>query len=119
MLTLIKVLHTAIWVILACSILALPVLGILQRFRWAAMLTTLVVLECGVLAFNGGRCPLTDLAVKFTSDRADNFDIYLPNGLAKYNKTIFGVLFVVGELVVLGSWLRRTEATHAVRSTTS
>ena len=79
-----------IWAILAGTILLLPVLGALRRFRWAAFLTGLVVLECGVLALNGGRCPLTDLAAKFTSNRADNFDIYLPIWLARFIKAIFG-----------------------------
>jgi len=87
------------------SIVALPVLGGLRRFRWAAILTGLVLLECGVLAVNGGRCPLSDLAAPFTGNRADNFDIYLPNWLARHNKVIFGVLFVAGEMVVLGYWL--------------
>lgn len=65
----IKLLHTAIWAVLAGSILGLPVLAGLRRFRWTLVLTVLVVLECGVLAFNGGRCPLPDLAAKFTAER--------------------------------------------------
>jgi hypothetical protein len=107
MLTAIKLLHTLIWAFLTASILALPVLGVLRRFRWAAILTGIVLLECGVLAFHGGRCPLSDLAARFTDDRAPNFDIFLPNWLAQHNKTIFGLLFVAGELVVLGCWLRK------------
>jgi hypothetical protein len=106
MLTAIKLLHTAIWAFMAASIVALPVLGVLRRFRWAAVLTAFVLLECGVLAVNGGRCPLTDWAAKFTADRAPNFDIYLPSWLAEHNKVLFGVLFVAGELAVLGCWLR-------------
>jgi len=94
MLTAIRLLHTVIWMILAGSIVVLPVAGVLRRFRWAAILTALVLLECGVLAANGGRCPLSDLARHFTADRADNFDIYLPNWLARHNKSIFGALFV-------------------------
>jgi hypothetical protein len=43
--------------------------GVLRRFRWAAILTVIVLLECGLLAVNGGRCPLTDLAARFTVDR--------------------------------------------------
>jgi hypothetical protein len=50
MLTAIKLLHTLIWAFLTASILALPVLGVLRRFRWAAILTGIVLLECGVLA---------------------------------------------------------------------
>lgn len=104
MLTAIKLLHTAIWAFLAVSILALPVLGVLQRFRWAAILTIVVLLECCILAINGGRCPLTDLAARYTVDRASNFDIYLPDWLARYNKVIFGLLFAFGELVVVWCW---------------
>ncbi len=69
MLTAIKLLHTVIWAFLAASILALPVVGVLRRFRWAVILTVIVLLECGLLAVNGGRCPLTDLASRFTVDR--------------------------------------------------
>ena len=53
---------------------------------------------------NRGQCPLTGLAARFTSDPADNFDIYLPNWLARHNKLIFGTLFVVNELFVLWCW---------------
>jgi len=83
-----------------------PVAGVLRRFRWAAIITVIVLLECGVLAVNGGRCPLTDLAARFTVDRGSNFDIYLPNWLAEHNKVVFGLLFVAGELVVVGYWVR-------------
>jgi hypothetical protein len=36
---------------------------------------------------------------------AHNFDIYLPLLLARYNKQIFGPLFVVGGVVALAAWL--------------
>jgi hypothetical protein len=69
------------------------------RPDWAGLV------ECAVLAVNRGRCPLTDLASRYTEERTDNFDIYLPLWLARRNKAIFGTLFVVGELFVLGLWL--------------
>jgi hypothetical protein len=103
----IKLLHTAIWAVMAASILALPWLGWFGKFRWAFGLTLLIIGECLVLAFNGGRCPLTDMAARYVDDRACNFDIYLPLWLACYNKVIFGFLFVAGELVVLRRWARR------------
>jgi ABC-type phosphate/phosphonate transport system permease subunit len=55
----IKLLHTAIWAALAGSILALPVAAFTRRFHWALILTAFIVSECGVLAANRGRCPLT------------------------------------------------------------
>jgi hypothetical protein len=48
---------------------------------------------------------LTDLAARFTSDRSAEFDIYLPRWLARHNKTLFGGLFAVNELIVLWRWL--------------
>ena len=103
----IKLLHTVIWALLACAILALPVAAFTRRFGWALVLTAFVVCECAVLAANHGRCPLTGWAARFTQDRAANFDIYLPNWLARNNKAIFGTLFVVNELIVLWRWLVR------------
>jgi hypothetical protein len=103
-LMLIKVAHTAIWAVMATAIVSLPIAAVRGRFRLAGWLTALIVAECIVLALNGGRCPLTDLAARFTPDRAANFDIYLPQWIAQNNKTIFGSLFVVGELVLV--WRR-------------
>lgn len=104
-LTAIKLLHTTVWAVLASCVLALPIAAFLRQFHWALILTLFIVGECGVLAVNGGRCPLTDLAARFTEDRADNFDIYLPNWLARHNKVIFGTLFALNELIVVWRWL--------------
>jgi hypothetical protein len=101
MLTAIKLLHTAIWAFFAGCILVLPVAGLMHRFDWAVILTVLVLLECGVLALNKGSCPLTTWAGRFTDERGDNFDIFLPEWLARQNKAIFGMLFVVNEFIVL------------------
>ncbi len=108
MLRTIKLVHTVIWVVLAGFIVALPVAAISQQFRLAAILTAVLLAECLILALNRGRCPCTDFAARYTNRRCDNFDIYLPEWLARHNKTIFGTLFVVNELIVLGCWLGRT-----------
>ena len=100
----IKLFHTAIWLFFAGCIVAIPFAGAWRQFRVAAVLTGLVLIECAVLAINRGRCPLTDLAGRYTVDRKDNFDIYLPLWLARHNKTIFGTLFAIGELFVLWRW---------------
>jgi|GEM_PF-175093 len=105
-LVMIKLLHTAVWAVMAGFILALPRMCLLQRFDWVVILTLVILAECGVLALNQGRCPLTNLAARCTNERADNFDIFLPEWLARHNKTIFGTLFVVNELIVLWFWLR-------------
>ena len=101
----IKLLHTAIWAFFVVCIAAIPVAGAFRQFRWAGVLSCLVLLECAVIAANRGRCPLTDVAARFTEERAENFDIYLPLWLARHNKTIFGTLFAVAELYVVGQYL--------------
>jgi hypothetical protein len=104
MLVVIKVAHTVIWAIMAGSIVALPVTAWRRRFGWAAILSALILVECVVLALNGGRCPLTDWAARYTRERGAAFDIYLPNWLARYNKVIFGSLFIAGEGFVVWKW---------------
>jgi hypothetical protein len=101
----IKLLHTAIWLFFAGCVVAIPFAGAWRQFQWAVILTGLVLVECTVLAMNRGRCPLTDLAGRYTENRRANFDIYLPLWLAQRNKMIFGTLFAMGELFVLGRWL--------------
>jgi hypothetical protein len=101
----IKLFHTAIWLFFAGCIVAIPFAGAWRQFRFAVVLTGLVLIECAVLVINRGRCPLTDLAGRYTEDRTDNFDIYLPLWLARHNKAIFGTLFAIGELFVVGRWL--------------
>jgi hypothetical protein len=76
----IKLLHTAIWAFLTASILALPLAGMLRRFRLAMIISAVVLLECGVLAINGGRCPLTDLAARYTLDQAPTLTFICPAG---------------------------------------
>jgi hypothetical protein len=101
----IKLLHTAIWAFLVACILVLPVFGLANRLDWALAVTVLVLAECGVLVLSRGRCPLTSLAARYTEDREENFDIYLPRWLARHNKMVFGTLFIAGELFVLWRWL--------------
>jgi hypothetical protein len=101
----VKLVHTAVWVFFVACILALPVSAALGRFDLALAAFLLVLCECGVLALNRGKCPLTGVAARYTEDRADNFDIYLPLWLARHNKSIFGTLFVAGAVFALARWL--------------
>jgi hypothetical protein len=90
---------------MAGCVVAIPIAGARHKFRWAAILTAPVLVECAVLALNRGRCPLTDLASRYTEERAHNFDIYLPLWLSLYTKAIFGSLFAVVEFYAIGLWL--------------
>jgi hypothetical protein len=92
----IKLLHTVVWAALVAVILAIPLMAWQNRFTAATVLTAIMLAEVAVLAVNGMRCPLTDLAARYTDDRRANFDIYLPLWLATHNKRIFGSIFAVG-----------------------
>jgi|SRR5579883_2452974 len=100
----VKTIHTAVWMFFVGCIVAIPVAGVRRQFQWAEILSGVVLVECAVLAVNRGRCPLTDVAGRYTAAREDNFDIFLPLWLARYNKVIFGGLFLAGEVIVLVSW---------------
>ena len=60
--------------------------------------------EVVILVANGWRCPLTAVAARFTEQRHDNFDIYLPLWLARHNKLIFGVLYLLGMAFAYSRW---------------
>ena len=78
-----------------------------KRFTWVAVFTAVMLVEVAVLALNGMRCPLTDLAARYTDDRRANFDIYLPLWLAANNKRIFGSVFVAGLVVATVLWFEQ------------
>ena len=102
----IRLLHTLVWAVFAGCIVAVPILSWAGRLRPATLCAALVAGEVLVLAFNQWRCPLTGVAARYTSDRRDNFDIYLPEWLARHNKEIFGPLYVVGLAILGWAWLR-------------
>ena len=101
-LTAIRALHTVVWAFFVAAIVAIPIAAWHGRFDLFALFTAIVLLEVLVLVLNRLRCPLTGVAARYTEDRRDNFDIYLPVWLARYNKQIFGTLFVLG--VCFGLW---------------
>jgi len=104
-LKLIKLLHTVVWAGFAGCIVAIPVLALQQRFRFAALLALIVLGEVVVLAVNRWRCPLTPIAARYTDDRRPNFDIYLPEWLARHNKEVFGSLYLAGLVLLAVRWI--------------
>ena len=94
-LTLIKIIHTAIWcffnLILIYLFYASLTDSIDHKF-WIGI--GIIILEVIVLVTLKWVCPLTYLARRYSDSKKENFDIYLPNWLAKYNKLIYSILFV-------------------------
>ncbi|MCC6319591.1 MAG: hypothetical protein IT361_18120 [Gemmatimonadaceae bacterium] len=102
----IKTIHTIVWAVFAASILAIPVYVSRGRATGAWGLIGFVFLEVAVLLANRMKCPLTDVAERYTLERRDNFDIYLPLWLARYNKQIFGGIYVAGIVYALWASIR-------------
>lgn len=104
----IKFIHTIIWVIMASAIFYTVYAGITNTFNNLLYISIgLILLETLTLAINRWSCPLTPIAKNYTKDRKDNFDIYLPEWLARHNKTIFTALFLIGLILVIINWVRR------------
>ena len=102
-LVLIKLLHTLIWLFFNVVIVYMYYIvltGQESPLFWIGL--WLIVIECIVLLSLNWTCPLTILARKYTEDRADNFDIYLPLWWARHNKTIYSIAMAI--LVLLYLW---------------
>lgn len=100
----VKVAHTVAWAFFVACILAIPVFSWRGQHPAAAWSAAIVLIDVAALLLNGWRCPLTSLAARYTDDRHDNFDIYLPLWLARHNKLIFGTLYVAGMAFALARW---------------
>jgi hypothetical protein len=107
----VKLLHTVIWAFFVGCILTIPIYGYAGDFFISGILIGIVMLEVFILAINKFRCPLSDIAARYTDDRKENFDIYIPIWLAKRNKQLFGGLFLVGLLYTLIKWVVSYNAT--------
>jgi hypothetical protein len=106
-LTRIKLLHTAIWVFFVAAIFYVDYSGLTQQITgWTWLCMGAVVGEGLVLAIFKMSCPLTLVARKYSNSQAANFDIYLPEWLAKNNKVIFTTLYLVGAVLVVIPYLR-------------
>lgn len=97
----IKILHTIVWAFFVACIVATPILALIDELLLAVVLCGVVMVEVLVLLLNRGRCPLTSVAARYTTDRRENFDIFLPEWLARHNKAIFCSLFLVGIAIVV------------------
>lgn len=94
------------WAFFAGCIVAIPLFVWRGELAVALALIVVVALEVVILVLNGMRCPLTGVAARYTDDRRDNFDIYLPLPIARYNKQIFGTLYALGVLYTALEWWR-------------
>lgn len=95
-LTTIKIIHTLIWLFFNVVLLYMAyavVMDKIDRYVWIGII--LIILEGLVLLLFRKMCPLTVMARNYSDSMKDNFDICLPNWLAKYNKLIYTTFFIL------------------------
>ncbi len=98
----IKLLHTLIWLFFNVVIFYLLYAVIVNRIDfWVWLCIALVALEGIVLLVFKSVCPITLVARKYSDSPKDNFDIYLPNWLAKHNKTIYTAIVLIAIAILV------------------
>ncbi|MGI9551053.1 MAG: hypothetical protein ACR2MT_07630 [Aurantibacter sp.] len=96
----VKLVHTVIWVFFNLVLVYMFYVVITDQVDyWFWIGVGLIALECAVLLMNKWTCPLSPIARKYTDSSKDNFDIYIPNWLAKHNKLIYSILFLLLMLI--------------------
>lgn len=102
----IKVLHTVIWIFFNVVIFYLLYAVVTDQINyWVWIGLGCFVAEGIVLLIFKNYCPLTVWARKYSNSTRDNFDIYIPNWLARHNKLIytsllgFVILILIYQLV--------------------
>jgi len=100
----VKIVHTVVWALFVLCIAAIPVLTWRGELVAATWFVGIVFVEVLVIVLNRWRCPLTPVAARYTQDRRANFDIFLPEWLARHNKLIFGGLYLAGIVVLILGW---------------
>jgi len=101
-LNIIKLIHTIIWIFFNVVIFYLLYAVLTNKIdKWVWICIGLVILEGLVLLIFQKQCPITVIARKYGDSIKENFDIFLPNWLAKYNKLIYTSLFLIAITILL------------------
>jgi hypothetical protein len=101
-LSLIKVVHTIVWLFFNVVIFYMLYAAIANKIDiWLWICYALIALEVLILLIFKLYCPLTIWARKYSSSSSENFDICLPNWLAKYNKQIYTSLVILITIIII------------------
>jgi hypothetical protein len=98
----IKILHTGIWLFFNVVIFYLLYAVISNKIdKWVWICLGLIVMEGLILLVFKAVCPVTLIARKYSDSQANNFDIFLPEWLAKHNKTIYTSIVALSVIVLI------------------
>ncbi|WP_228527483.1 hypothetical protein [Pararhodonellum marinum] len=101
-LILIKSIHTLVWLFFNVVIFYLLYAVVSNQIDiWVWICIGLLVMEGLILLIFKSVCPITLVARKYSDSQKDNFDIFLPNWLAKYNKLIYTTIVGIALLILI------------------
>ena len=106
MLALVRLVHTAIYLVMVAAILVLLAAGIGGYAGiWLWISLGLLVGESVVFLGNGMKCPLTAVAVRYGAEKGYAFDTFLPERWTRYTFRFFGSLMMLGLLLLVLRWV--------------
>ncbi|MBS1517480.1 MAG: hypothetical protein JSS91_05275 [Bacteroidetes bacterium] len=97
-----KLIHTLIWLFFNVVIFYLLYAVIANKIDiliWLGL--GCFVLEGIILLLFKNYCPLTLVARKYSDSAKHNFDIYIPEWLARYNKQIYSTILVIVIIILI------------------
>jgi len=104
-LALIRGIHTAIYLVMAFSTLALVYAGVTgANGWWLGVALCFLAVETVVFVGNGLRCPLTAMAVEYGAEKGYAFDTFLPERATRFTFRVFGSLMMLGLLLLGLRW---------------
>lgn len=104
----VKIIHTLVWLFFNFVIFYMLYAVFVNRLDarlWMGY--GLVILEGITLVIFKCSCPITNIARKYSISSKDNFDIYLPNWLAKYTVLIYTSLLAVVTIITIYRLINR------------
>lgn len=100
-LTIVKMVHTFIWTFFNIVIFYSLYAVIIDKIdQWVWISLGLILMEGLILMAFGKKCPITLIARRYSDSTKDNFDIFLPNWLAKHTQIIYTIIVFITILIL-------------------
>ncbi|WP_293908063.1 hypothetical protein [Phenylobacterium sp.] len=105
-LTLVRGLHTAIYLVMAFATFVVLYAGATGAHGvWLWVATGLIGAESVVFAASGMRCPLTAVVARYDAGASGISDTFLPERLTRHTLQVFGPLVALGFGLLAVRWV--------------
>ncbi len=106
-LTLVRIIHSLIWIFYNFVVFYMLYASIANKLDiWLVICYCFVLLEGFILLIFRLTCPLTLIARRYTNDQRSNFDIFLPEWLARHTKRIYTSIVMIIVVITIFQFLR-------------